>query len=179
MGVIERIASNAPWEPIFGYSRAVKAGEFLAVSGTTATDERGLLVGAGQMYVQARQALLNIKAHVERAGFNIANVIRTRVFTTDISRFAEIARAHREILGSNPPASTLVEVKSLVHPEMLVEIEADVWAGAAEGPVNPEAKVAPTGAAQKRPGVAAPKAKAAGPKAAASPKGRARPRRRK
>ncbi len=178
MNVIERIASNTPWEPIFGYSRAVKAGEFLAVSGTTATDERGLLVGAGQMYVQTRQALLNIKAHVERAGFSVANVVRTRVFTTDISRFAEIARAHKEIFGGNPPASTLVEVKRLVHPGMLVEIEADVWAGAAEGAIKPEAKAAPMAATPKRPAVTAPKPKAK-PKAAVSPKGRARPRRRK
>jgi hypothetical protein len=131
------------------------------------------------MYVQARQALLNIKTHVERAGFDIANVVRTRVFTTDISRFAEIARAHREILGGNPPASTLVEVKRLVHPDMLVEIEADVWAGATEGASKPETKAAPRIAAQKRAGATSPKAKSAVPKTAASPKARPRPRRRK
>lgn len=127
MSPIERFAGNTPWEPIFGYSRAVRAGDWLVLSGTTAVDERGLVVGAGQMYVQTRQALLNIKTHIERAGLTIANVVRTRVFTTDISRYSEIARAHKEILGDMPPASTLVEVRRLIHPEMLVEIEADVW----------------------------------------------------
>ncbi len=174
MNVIERIASNTPWEPIFGYSRAVRAGDWLVVSGTTATDERGLLVGPGQMYVQARQALLNIKAHVERAGLRLADIVRTRVFTTDISRFSEIARAHKEILGENPPASTLVEVKRLVHPDMLVEIEADAWAGAAQPAVETDAKITrPAVAKGRAPIQRKPKAKAA------SPKGRARPRRRK
>lgn len=132
MSRIERIASNAPWEPIFGYSRVVKAGEWLLVSGTTATDERGLLVGAGQMYVQTRQALLNIKTHLERAGLGMGNIVRTRVFTTDISRFHEIARAHKEIFADAPPASSLLEVCRLIHPDMLVEIEADAWSGAAQ-----------------------------------------------
>lgn len=130
MSQIERFASNTPWEPIFGYSRAVRAGEWLAISGTTATDERGLLVGAGQMYVQARQALLNLKHHIERAGLSINNVVRTRVFVTDISRFDEVARAHKEVMGEAAPAATCVEVCKLVHPDMLVEIEADVYAGA-------------------------------------------------
>jgi enamine deaminase RidA (YjgF/YER057c/UK114 family) len=130
MDQIERFASNTPWEPIFGYSRAVRAGEWLAISGTTATDERGLLVGAGQMYVQARQALLNLKHHIERAGLTVSNVVRTRVFVTDISRFDEVARAHKEVMGESAPASTCVEVRKLVHPDMLVEIEADVFAGA-------------------------------------------------
>lgn len=129
MGTIDRISSNTPWEPVFGYSRAVRAGEWLAISGTTATDERGMLVGCGQMYVQAKQALLNIKAHVERAGLSIGNVVRTRVFVTDISRFGEVARAHKEMFGENPPAASCVEVTRLVHPDMLVEIEADVYAG--------------------------------------------------
>jgi enamine deaminase RidA (YjgF/YER057c/UK114 family) len=129
MGQIERVASNTPWEPIFGYVRKVKAGNWLAISGTTATDERGMIVGGGQMYVQARQALSNIRHHLESAGFSLAEVIRTRVFVTDISRFAEVARAHKEVFGDNPPASTLVEVKRLVHPDMLIEIEADAYTG--------------------------------------------------
>ena len=129
MGQIERVASNTPWEPIFGYVRKVIAGNWLAISGTTATDERGMLVGAGQMYVQARQALANLQHHVESAGFSLADVIRTRVFVTDISRFAEVARAHKEMFGENPPASTLVEVRRLVHPDMLVEIEVDAFGG--------------------------------------------------
>jgi enamine deaminase RidA (YjgF/YER057c/UK114 family) len=133
MSRIERVASNTPWEPIFGYVRTVKAGNWLAISGTTATDDRGMLVGGGQMYVQARQALLNIKHHVESAGFALAEVVRTRVFVTDISRFAEVARAHKEVFGDNPPASTLVEVKRLVHPDMLIEVEADAFGGASDG----------------------------------------------
>jgi enamine deaminase RidA (YjgF/YER057c/UK114 family) len=130
MSPIERIASNTPWEPIFGYVRKVKAGDWLAISGTTATDERGLIVGGGQMYVQARQAMSNLKQHIESAGFSLAEVIRTRVFVTDISRFAEVARAHKETFGENPPASTIVEVRRLVHPDMLIEIEADAFRGA-------------------------------------------------
>jgi len=133
MSRIERVASNTPWEPIFGYVRRVTAGNWLAISGTTATDERGMVVGGGQMYVQARQALLNIKHHVESAGFSLADVVRTRVFVTDISRFAEVARAHKEVFGENPPASTLVEVKRLVHPDMLIEVEADAFGGANAG----------------------------------------------
>ncbi len=133
MSQIERVASNTPWEPVFGYVRKVKAGNWLAISGTTATDERGMVIGGGQMYVQARQALLNIKHHVESAGFGLADVIRTRVFVTDISRFAEVARAHKEVFGENPPASTLVEVRRLVHPDMLIEIEADAFGGGSSG----------------------------------------------
>jgi len=129
MTQIERVASNTPWEPIFGYVRKVKAGNWLAISGTTATDDRGMLVGGGQMYVQARQTLLNLKHHIESAGFSLSNLVRTRVFVTDISRFAEVARAHKEIFGAHPPASTCVEVRRLVHPDMLIEIEADVFGG--------------------------------------------------
>jgi enamine deaminase RidA (YjgF/YER057c/UK114 family) len=106
----------------------VKAGPWLAVSGTTSFDDRGLIAGKNQMYVQARQAIANIEAALERAGLTLANVIRTRVFLTDMGRFAEAARAHRERFGANPPASTAVEVRHLVHPDMLVEIEADAWA---------------------------------------------------
>jgi enamine deaminase RidA (YjgF/YER057c/UK114 family) len=143
MSRIERIASNTPWEPVFGYVRKVKAGNWLALSGTTATDERGMIVGGGQMYVQARQALANIRHHAESAGFSLADVIRTRVFVTDISRFAEVARAHKEAFGENPPASTLVEVRRLVHPDMLIEIEADFFGGAGAAEVRtPAAKAA-------------------------------------
>jgi len=124
---ISRIASGAPWEPIFGYSRSVRAGDWIAVSGTTAIDERGLIVGPGQMYVQARQAIDNLAAALERAGSGLAQVVRTRVFVTDLTRFGEVARAHQERFGPNPPASTAVEVRRLVHPDMLVEIEADAY----------------------------------------------------
>jgi enamine deaminase RidA (YjgF/YER057c/UK114 family) len=126
-GAIVRISSGAPWEPIFGYSRVVKAGDWLAVSGTTATDASGKVTGYGQMYVQARQALSNLAAALGRAGASIDDVVRTRVFVTDLKRFEEVARAHREAFGSAPPASTVVEVRRLVHPDMLVEIEADAY----------------------------------------------------
>ena len=129
MSVISRISTNTPWEPIVGYSRLVRAGDIVAVSGTTATDERGLIVGAGQMYVQARQALANIRAALERAGLAMHHVIRTRMFVTDMGRFAEAARAHREFFADSPPASTVVEVCRLASPDMMIEIEADAYAG--------------------------------------------------
>jgi enamine deaminase RidA (YjgF/YER057c/UK114 family) len=143
MSQVERVASNTPWEPIFGYVRKVKAGNWLAISGTTATDERGMIVGGGQMYVQARQALSNLQHHIESAGFSLADVIRTRVFVTDISRFAEVARAHKEVFGENPPASTLVEVRRLVHPDMLIEIEVDAYHPEAAAPAAAVATSAP------------------------------------
>src|SRR5271167_4825732 len=169
MGQIERVASNTPWEPVFGYVRKVKAGNWLAISGTTATDERGMVIGAGQMYVQARQALANLKHHIESAGFSLAEVIRTRVFVTDISRFAEVARAHKEVFGAHPPASTLVEVRRLVHPDMLIEIEVDAFGGAGDGggevpvPFKKQAAPAPRSAA-KTPARPKPTVKAAKPK---------------
>jgi enamine deaminase RidA (YjgF/YER057c/UK114 family) len=167
MSPIERIASNTPWEPIFGYVRKVKAGDWLAISGTTATDERGLIVGGGQMYVQARQAMSNLKQHIESAGFSLAEVIRTRVFVTDISRFAEVARAHKETFGENPPASTIVEVRRLVHPDMLIEIEADAFRGAdatIEMPAPAVKAKSPAKPASPTPARAPAKAKASKPK---------------
>ncbi len=170
MSQIERVASNTPWEPVFGYVRKVKAGNWLAISGTTATDERGMVIGAGQMYVQARQALANLKHHIESAGFSLADVIRTRVFVTDISRFAEVARAHKEVFGDNPPASTLVEVRRLVHPDMLIEIEVDAFGGSPATEVHtPVALVKKQVASARKPVPKAPsrpaaKAKASKPK---------------
>jgi enamine deaminase RidA (YjgF/YER057c/UK114 family) len=131
MSAISRISTNTPWEPIVGYSRLVRAGDLVAVSGTTATDERGLIVGAGQMYVQARQALANIRTALERAGLAMDDVIRTRMFVTDMDRFTEAARAHKEVFADSPPASTVVEVRRLANPLMMIEIEADAYAGAA------------------------------------------------
>ena len=131
MGNLTRISSGTPWEPIAGYSRAVRYGDFVAVSGTTATDMHGTIVGAGQMYVQARQALANIQKALERIGLTLDSVVRTRMFVTDIARFAEAARAHREFFADSPPAATMVEVRRLVDPRMLIEIEADAYATAA------------------------------------------------
>jgi enamine deaminase RidA (YjgF/YER057c/UK114 family) len=140
MSAISRIATNTPWEPIVGYSRLVRAGDIVAVSGTTATDERGLIVGAGQMYVQARQALLNIQTALERAGLAMTQVVRTRMFVTDMERFAEAARAHKEFFANSPPASTVVEVRRLANADMMIEIEADAYAGAPNS--NAPSKVA-------------------------------------
>ena len=131
MSAISRISTNTPWEPIVGYSRLVRAGDMVAVSGTTATDERGMIVGAGQMYVQARQAMANIQTALARAGLAMHHVIRTRMFVTDMTRFAEVARAHKEFFADSPPASTIVEVRRLASPDMMIEIEADAYAGSA------------------------------------------------
>jgi enamine deaminase RidA (YjgF/YER057c/UK114 family) len=125
---IERLASGAPWEPIAGYSRAVRAGDWIAVSGTTSFDEAGKIVGKGQMYVQARQAIANIAAALELVGASFGDVVRTRIFVTDLGRFEEVARAHRESFGAAPPAATAVEVRRLVHPDMMFEIEVDAFA---------------------------------------------------
>jgi enamine deaminase RidA (YjgF/YER057c/UK114 family) len=171
MSQIERVASNTSWEPVFGYVRKVKAGNWLAISGTTATDERGMVIGGGQMYVQARQALANIKHHVESAGFSLADVIRTRVFVTDISRFAEVARAHKEVFGENPPASTLVEVRRLVHPDMLIEVEADAFGGGGSE--------VPTPFAKKKKQAAAPKPAAKAPSRASAKAKKPTPKRRR
>src|SRR5215469_18584938 len=111
MAQLVRISSGAPWEPVAAYSRAVKAGEFVAVSGTTAIDERGLVVGGGQMYVQARQALLNIRTALQRVGLSMQDVVRTRMFVTDISRFAEVARSHQDVFAKTPIYSTSLHIK--------------------------------------------------------------------
>ena len=133
---IVRIGSSAPWEPVVGYSRAVRAGAMVAVSGTTSI-AGGRLVGAGQMYVQARQALENIATALGRAGLSIRDVIRTRMFVTDISRWQDVARAHREFFADNPPAATMVEVRRLISPDLLIEIEADAYdPGAAPKPAR-------------------------------------------
>ncbi|MGH7863741.1 MAG: RidA family protein [Candidatus Binataceae bacterium] len=127
---IVRISSNAPWEPIAGYARAVRAGDFVVVSGTTATDESGSVIGVGQMYAQAKQALGNIRKALERFGLGMDRVVRTRMFVTDMGAFAEVARAHGEVFKDSRPASTLVKIGALVHPDMLIEIEADAYAAA-------------------------------------------------
>lgn len=117
--------SDAVWESIASYSRTVRVGPFLAVAGTTAWDEQGNIVGAGDAYTQAAQVLRNIDRALRAAGATLADVVRTRAFVTDISKWEEVARAHGEFFRDIRPAFTLVQVSRLLDPRMLVEIEAD------------------------------------------------------
>ena len=121
----ERISSGAKWEPIVGYSRAVRVGNRIYVTGTTAIDDEGELVAIGDAYGQAKQCLANIEKALKRLGAGFEHVVRTRMFVTDISRWEEYGRARGEVFSDIMPATSMVEVSALIDPRMLIEIEAD------------------------------------------------------
>jgi reactive intermediate/imine deaminase len=125
----QNFATVSKWEPIVGYSRAVRMGDMIFVTGTTATNEQGEVIGEGDAYTQTKQVLANIARVLNRAGASMKDVVRTRMFVTDIAQWETIGRAHAEYFRDIRPATTMVEVSKLIDPRMLVEIEADAVIG--------------------------------------------------
>ncbi len=121
----QKISSGAKWEPIVGYSRALRAGNRIYVTGTTAVDESGEVVGIGDAYAQTVQVFRNIEKALNRLGAGLEHIVRTRMFVTDISRWEEYGRAHKEFLREVMPATTMVEISRLIDPRMLIEVEVD------------------------------------------------------
>lgn len=121
----QTIGSGTAWEPVVGYSRAVRVGPFVYVAGTTATDADGNIVGGDDPYLQTRQVIANIRRALERSGARLEDVVRTRIYVTDIARWEAVGRAHGEAFADIRPACAMVEVSRLISPDILVEIEAD------------------------------------------------------